>query len=135
MSVLEYLAKVDFAAVQFEKAKREMENAKLSFERSKQAYDEALAQAEALGLSKAKLKRVAEDRVASLIESGLIDIGKEVSASSKKVVTDVKSEKVSKAKRKTRSDESEELSAEVDFDEPNNENNFFNANESIEGNA
>lgn len=77
MSVLEYLAKVDFAAVQFEKAKREIESAKMNFEKSKQAYEEVLTQAEALGMSKAKLKRVAEDRVIALLESGLIDMGKE----------------------------------------------------------
>lgn len=108
MSVLDYLAKLDFAAVHFEQAKREMETAKLNFERSKQAYEEVLAQAEPLGLAKAKLKRVAEERVAALFESGLIDIGKDNAPPAKKANNESKSEKGLKAKKKERSTESDE---------------------------
>ncbi|MGZ3749362.1 MAG: hypothetical protein ACXWRE_17130, partial [Pseudobdellovibrionaceae bacterium] len=97
--------KIDVAAVQFEKAKREMENAKLQFERSKQAYEEVLSQAESLGLSKSKLKRVAEERLNALLENGLIDIGKTVEA---------KTEKPVKAKKKERTADSEENSKDIE---------------------
>jgi hypothetical protein len=118
MSVLEYLAKVDLAAVQFERAKREMEVAKMNFDRSKQTYEEVLTQAEALGLSKAKLKRVAEERVAALLESGLIDLGKESHPVTKKATVEGKTDKVAKSKKKGRvdSDESQHATDKTEAD-------------------
>lgn len=142
MSVLEYLAKVDFAAVQFEKAKREMESAKVNFERSKQAYEEVLTQAEALGLAKAKLKRVAEERVTALLEIGLIDFSKDNSVNTKKTTNDSKGDKGLKAKKKGRSMELDENSLEpsknkFDGEFENEESNpdDYEKNEPIEVNA
>lgn len=128
MSVLEYLAKVDFAAVQFERAKREMEAAKMNFEKTKLAYDEILTQAESMGLSKPKLKRVAEERIVSLLESGLIDMGKEIVKKS----ADAKAEKVAKSKKKNRAADSDESSREFDG---SSDDYALILNDSIEGNA
>lgn len=107
MNVLECLSKIDVAAVQFEKAKREVENAKLNFERSKQAYEEVLSQAESLGLSKSKLKKVAEERLNALLENGLIDIGK---------TAEVKAEKAVKMKKRERASDSEENNKDIEKD-------------------
>lgn len=142
MSVLEYLAKVDFAAVQFEQAKREMESAKANFERSKQAYEEVLTQAEGLGLAKAKLKRVAEERVTALLESGLIDFSKDNTGNTKKPTNDSKGEKGLKAKKKGRSMDLDENSLEPsknkfdgDVDDEESSHDNYEKNESIEVNA
>lgn len=142
MSVLEYLAKVDYAAVQFEQTKRELESAKANFERSKQAYEEVLMQAEALGLAKAKLKRVAEERVNALLESGLIDFNKDNSLNPKKPTNDSKAERGLKAKKKGRAMDLDENSLEpsknnFDGDVEDEESNpdDYEKNESIEVNA
>lgn len=134
MSVLECLAKIDLAAVQFEKAKREIENAKINFERAKQGYEEVLTQAESLGLSKAKLKRVAEDRVTALLESGLLDMGKDVTSVAKKS-NDVKPDKQAKTKKKARNSEEnqeeffEENNFEAAADKNGDEKNSFETTE------
>lgn len=133
MSVLECLAKIDFAAVQFEKAKREIENAKVNFERAKQGYEEVLTQAESLGLSKAKLKRVAEERVNALIDCGLLDMGKDIAPVAKKS-SEVKSDKQSKLKKKSRNSEEnqeefEESTFEANVDKDSDERNVFKTTE------
>ncbi|MGZ3771753.1 MAG: hypothetical protein ACXVCP_19440 [Bdellovibrio sp.] len=103
MGMFEHLAKIDLAAVQFEKSKRELETAKLNFEKAKQSYDEVLTEAESMGLSKSKLKRVAEERVSALFDIGLIEMGKTAEA---------KTEKPAKAKKKNRTEENQEESTD-----------------------
>ena len=70
---LTILNQADNATLHLEKAKRALDAAKLELDTAKKAYDEVLAQADEHGIPKAKLKKLAEDRVAQLIESGLFE--------------------------------------------------------------
>ncbi len=70
---LGFLAQADAATIQLEKAKRALESAKAELESAKKAYDEILAQADEMGVPKAKLRKLTEDRIQALFEIGLID--------------------------------------------------------------
>jgi len=70
---LTFLNQADSATLQLEQARRALESAKLELDSAKKNYDEVLAQADEHGIPKAKLKKLAEDRVAQLIESGLFE--------------------------------------------------------------
>jgi hypothetical protein len=74
----EFLAQADAATIKLEKAKRALEAAKAELELSKKAYDEMLAQADEKGIPKAKLKKLTEDRIHLLFESGLLEFTEEV---------------------------------------------------------
>lgn len=69
---LSFLAQADNVTLKLELARSSLESAKNQFDAAKQAYDELLAQADNHGIPKAKLKKLTEDRVQALIESGLI---------------------------------------------------------------
>jgi hypothetical protein len=69
---LNFLSQADNITLKLELAKRALESAKTELEQTKQAYDEMLAQADAHGIPKAKLKKLTEDRVQALIESGIL---------------------------------------------------------------
>lgn len=69
---LTFLAQADQVTLKLELAKSALEAAKTAFDQAKLAYDELLAQAEAHGIPKAKLKKLTEDRVQALFESGLL---------------------------------------------------------------
>jgi hypothetical protein len=71
---LDFLAQADSVALRFEKAKRLLESAKVEMESAKQAYDEVLAKAEELGIPKVKLKKLTEERVMALFETGMIGL-------------------------------------------------------------
>jgi hypothetical protein len=70
---LSFLSKADAVVLEMEKAKRDLETAKSNYEIAKRNYEEFLAQAEEFGVPKAKLKKLAEDRVQMLFESGIMD--------------------------------------------------------------
>ncbi|PWU12244.1 MAG: hypothetical protein C5B49_16570 [Bdellovibrio sp.] len=69
---LAFLSQADSATVKLELAKTALETAKNNLETAKQAYEELLAQADAHGIPKAKLKKLMEDRVQPLFESGIL---------------------------------------------------------------
>lgn len=69
---LDFLAKADRVTLNLELAKKAIETAKAEFENAKRAYDELFSQAEAHGIPKAKLKKLTEERVQALLESGVI---------------------------------------------------------------
>lgn len=68
-----FLAQADAVTLQLEKAKRALEAAKADLETAKKNYDELLAQADDMGIPKAKLKKLTEDRIQMLFDSGLMD--------------------------------------------------------------
>ena len=93
---ISFLSQADSVALQFEKAKRSLETAKVELENAKKAYDEVLAMADEHGIPKAKLKKLTEDRVTQLLESGLIDLG--LAAAPKAKAPKADKPKVKKAK-------------------------------------
>ena len=92
-----FLGQADSVALQFERAKRALEAAKNELENAKRAYDEVLAQADDHGIPKAKLKKLTEDRVSQLLESGLVDFGAAPAAKAKATKTDKPKAKKTKA--------------------------------------
>jgi hypothetical protein len=70
---LSFLSQADAVMLEMEKAKRALDAAKADFENAKRSYDELLARADEVGVPKAKLKKLVEDRIALLFESGLLD--------------------------------------------------------------
>lgn len=73
---LNFLSQADNVALKYELAKAALETAKSNLEVAKQAYDDLLAQADSYGIPKAKLKKLAEDRVLALLEAGLVPAAK-----------------------------------------------------------
>lgn len=69
---LEFLARADSATLKLELAKQAIESAKSEFEACKKAYDEVMAQAEEHGIPKAKLKKLTEERIQALFDSGMV---------------------------------------------------------------
>lgn len=69
-----FLSQADEATLRLEMAKRAIEIAKAEFEQAKLRYEETLAQAEEHGLTKAKLKKLTEERVNALFETGMVDL-------------------------------------------------------------
>ena len=70
-----FLAEADDKAVQLERAKRGLEAAKAALENAKLDYDALLAKAEDLGIPRAKLRKITEDRIQSLSDSGMLAFG------------------------------------------------------------
>ncbi|HND85459.1 MAG TPA: hypothetical protein PLU50_06605 [Pseudobdellovibrionaceae bacterium] len=96
----DFLKQADTVTLNLEKAKRAIEIAKQELEQAKIAYDETFSQAEEHGIPKAKLRKLTEDRVQAMIESGLLDMGGEKSPQQI-----VKAEKVKKTKKKSSQEE------------------------------
>ena len=71
---LDFLSQADNATLKLELAKIALETAKANLEAAKQAYEDVLAQADHHGIPRAKLKKLAEDRVQALIDSGLVSV-------------------------------------------------------------
>lgn len=69
---LSFLSEADNAALKLELAKAAMERAKFDFEQAKAAYDSVLGQADAHGIPKAKLKKLTEERIQALFETGIV---------------------------------------------------------------
>ncbi|MFZ4402847.1 MAG: hypothetical protein ACOYOK_01985 [Pseudobdellovibrionaceae bacterium] len=107
----DFLKKADFVTVQLEKAKRAVEKAKADLDSAKSEYEEVFAQAETHGFNKNKLKKITEDRLQSLIDSGLLEA---VGGSGLLAVTAAKKDKpvVAKAKVKKESLDEENKTSE-----------------------
>ena len=72
MMDLAFLSQADSVTLKLELAKVALEAAKNNLEAAKQAHDELLAQSDSHGIPKAKLKKLTEDRVQSIFESGIL---------------------------------------------------------------
>lgn len=70
---LAFLSQVDGLTLQLELARAAFETAKSQFEAAKLAHEDLLSQSESRGLPKAKVKKLADERVQALIEGGLVD--------------------------------------------------------------
>jgi hypothetical protein len=69
------LLQADQAAFELEKARRALDTAKTNLDSAKQNYDEIMGRAEESGMSKAKLKKLVEERVGAIFESGFAENG------------------------------------------------------------
>ena len=77
--LMKLIQEADTAAVEFEKARSLVEVAKQNLESAKEAHDQARAQfdevlsrADELGIPRAKVKKLIEERTQALIASGLM---------------------------------------------------------------
>ena len=70
---LSFLSEAEGVMLEMEKARRNFETAKLNLDNAKRSCDELLSKADELGVPKAKLKKLIEDRIAMLFDSGLLD--------------------------------------------------------------
>ena len=70
-----FLADADRVALQLERAKRGLESAKAALESAKHDYDELLLRSEELGIPRAKLRKLTDDRIQSLTDSGMLELG------------------------------------------------------------
>jgi len=74
---LAFLSQVDEVTLQLELARAAFEGAKAQFETARATQEEVLSQAESHGFPRTKVKKLAEERVQSLLESGLVERGGE----------------------------------------------------------
>ena len=98
-NLISFLSEADSAALRLEGARRELETAKLNLEQAKLAYDSVVAKADELGIPRAKLKRLTDERLASLIDTGLAGLPASQSSAPRAVDTKAdRPKKTSKAK-------------------------------------
>lgn len=135
-NLIHFLAEADAAALGLERARRDLEAAKQSLDVAKQAYDVVIAKADDLGLPRAKLKRLTEERLAALIDTGLANFAPTAETSSRS--NEVKPAKPKKPARTKASDDSlaedadaSDLKARID-QESANEAEAFEAEFSAE---
>lgn len=85
MQLMDFLSQMDRTSVNLEYAKNHLEQARLKFEQAKVEFDETLMLADKFNLSKAKLKKLTDDRIQSLKENmgGLIGVDQTAAESSK----------------------------------------------------
>ena len=113
----DFLKMADEAALQVEQAKMALEKAKSELDHSKNYYEEIFSQCEENGIPKAKLKKLLEERLQTLIESGLVSLSAtgnskpaaEKASASEKSSSPQKSEKSKKQKKETSSESLLEL--------------------------
>lgn len=86
--LMKLIQEADSAAVEFEKARAQVEAAKLCLETAKDlqdqartALDEIVNRADELGVPRAKVRKLIEERTQSLMASGLIPTTAEIRAS------------------------------------------------------
>lgn len=86
--LMKLIQEADVASVEFEKARAQVEAAKLSLETAKEqqdqartALDEIVNRADELGVPRAKVRKLIEERTQSLMASGLIPTTAEIRAS------------------------------------------------------
>lgn len=92
---LDILKQADDVTLQLEIAKRNLDLAKQKLESAKQRYDDVFSRCDEAGIPKAKLKKLTEERVNALFETGVVQIEKIESAP---VVAKVDKNKKSKKK-------------------------------------
>lgn len=69
MELVNFLSQVDKTSINLEQAKHQLEQAKLRFEQAKLEFDETVSLADKFNLSRAKLKKLTDDRIQSLREN------------------------------------------------------------------
>lgn len=79
--LVQLIHEADLALVQMEQARTAVDMAKLHFEMAKedfearrQVFDQVIASADTLGVPRGKLKKLAEERSAALLASGLLAV-------------------------------------------------------------
>ena len=79
--LVELIQEADFALMEIERARVAMEGARITLEmakndhdRAKASFDEIVARADELGIPRVKIRKLAEERVAVLLASGLMSI-------------------------------------------------------------
>lgn len=89
--LIKLIQEADAAAIEFEKARTFVEIAKQNLESAKEAHeharsflDEIVSRADDLGVPRAKIKKLIEERTQALIASGLFPTSNEVRASTSK---------------------------------------------------
>lgn len=92
---LSVLGEADEASLRLERARRELEIAKQNLDSAKQAYDTVIAKADEMGLPRAKLKRLTEERLAALIDTGLANLPNQLASPGRAV--ELKAERPKKA--------------------------------------
>lgn len=77
--LMKLIQEADVAAVEFEKARAQVEGAKLALENAKEQHDQArntldeiVSRADEYGVPRAKIKKLIEERTQALMASGLI---------------------------------------------------------------
>jgi hypothetical protein len=116
--LVQLIQEADFAIMEIERsraavdaAKLALESAKEDFERARSAFDQVIAGADALAVPRAKLKKLAEERAAALLASGLFS----TPVNQAKAVKAPKAPKKKAPKSDERSDEAfEETPAHLD---------------------
>jgi multidrug resistance efflux pump len=98
-NLLTLLAEADETSIQLERARRELESAKLNLESAKQAYDQVISKADEAGVPRSKLKKLTEERLAALIETGLMSFPSTTPAAVRAVETKSERNKKVKAQR------------------------------------
>ena len=111
---LDFLSQADNATLKLELAKMALETAKANLEVAKQSYEDVLAQADSHGIPRAKLKKLAEDRVQALIDSGLVS----VTARGDGAKAEAKKDRPKKAKAESKETADEEALHLVSNDTP-----------------
>lgn len=70
---LNFLAEADVVTLKLEQARRQFELAKAEVEAAKRAHEELMNRADEHGIPKAKLKKLTEERLQLLMETGLFE--------------------------------------------------------------
>ncbi len=65
---------IETTRMAFEASKTAVEFAKEDYERAKKTFDQVIAQADELGIPRAKLRKLVEERSAALLASGLLSV-------------------------------------------------------------
>ena len=104
---LMFLAEADALTLKLEKARWTFEMARQELESLKRAHDELMSRAEEHGIPKAKLKKLTEERVQLLVETGLLEKAEAPTREAKP-----KKAKTAKAPSVTEADTSEESESE-----------------------
>lgn len=98
---LDILKQADEATLCLEIAKKKLELAKLKLDQAKLQYEDVFSRCDQAGISRAKLKKLTEERVLALFESGVIAIEKnDMVSSAVAAAAVVKTDKMTKKSKK-----------------------------------
>jgi outer membrane protein TolC len=112
------LLDVERARLNVEAAKYALEMAKTDFDQAKSAFDAVIARADDVGVPRAKLKKIVEERTAVLSASGLLSVPANRPSITAKPAKPAKKNAKAKAAEKDSSEVKldEDLSADADSD-------------------
>jgi hypothetical protein len=72
---LNFLHQMDVATLKLERARRDLEASKSAFEAAKLEHEAVLAKSEEAGVNRSKIRKLSEERVQALFDSGLVEAG------------------------------------------------------------